>query len=105
MFQRKTGPPSLLRAPAPRELARYYPDIWVNALDVDHSPAATTLEHGLDLALERAPVFISEALRGPIDELIREEIRRIEEEAKAKADAQKAKEQSNASQGTPPPNG
>lgn len=35
------------------ELARYYPDIWVRALNPDRSRAAVTLEHGLDLALER----------------------------------------------------
>lgn len=48
------------------ELARYYPDTWVRALDPDSSSAAVTIEHGLDLALELAPSLISEALSGPI---------------------------------------
>lgn len=58
------------------ELARYYPDTWVCALDPDRSPAAVTIEHGLELALERAPAVISEALDGPIAHLMREELRR-----------------------------
>jgi hypothetical protein len=68
------------------ELARYYPDIWVRALDPDRSPAAVTLEHGLDLALEQAPSLISGALRGPIPELMREEVMRLEAEASAVID-------------------
>jgi hypothetical protein len=59
------------------ELARYYPDTWVGALDPDRSSAAVTLEHGLDLALERAPALISNALRGPLDALIREETKKM----------------------------
>ena len=65
------------------ELARYYPDTWILALDPDRSPAATTLEHGLDLALDRAPALIGEALRGSIDELVREELRDRRAEAAA----------------------
>lgn len=65
------------------ELARYYPDTWILALDPDSSVAATTLEHGLDLALERAPALIGEALSGPINELILEELRAREVEAEA----------------------
>lgn len=63
------------------ELARYYPDTWVGALDPDRSNAAVTLEHGLDLALQRAPQLISEALRGPTAELVREEFQRQQFEA------------------------
>jgi hypothetical protein len=62
------------------ELARYYPDTWVSALDPDSSVAAVTLEHGLDIALERAPALIAEALRGPMSALIREELRRQRQE-------------------------
>jgi len=63
------------------ELARYYPDTWVQALNPDCSHAAVTLEHGLDLALERTPSLINGALHGPIAQLIREEVRRLEAEA------------------------
>jgi hypothetical protein len=63
------------------ELARYYPDTWVGALDLDRSTGAVTLEHGLDLALERAPALISDALTGPVTELMRQELRRRELEA------------------------
>jgi hypothetical protein len=65
------------------ELARYYPDTWVLALDPDASVAATTLEQGLDLALERAPVLINEALGGPISRLVLDELRAREDEAQA----------------------
>jgi hypothetical protein len=65
------------------DLARYYPDTWVAALDPDRSVAAVTLEEGLDIALERAPTLIAQALRGPIDELIREEAERLRAEAEA----------------------
>lgn len=41
------------------ELARYYPDTWVSALDPDRSRAAVTLEHGLDVMLERTPRLIT----------------------------------------------
>ena len=57
------------------ELALYYPDIWVGALDPDTSVAAVTLEHGLDVMLNRAPALIASALGGPIDALIWEELR------------------------------
>lgn len=43
------------------ELARYYPNVWVRALDPDRSRAAVTLEHGLDLALEQTPSLINRA--------------------------------------------
>jgi hypothetical protein len=65
------------------ELARYYPDTWADALDPDRSRAAVTLEAGLDRALEQTPGLISTALRGPIDEWIRKELRRQEAEANA----------------------
>jgi hypothetical protein len=65
------------------ELARYYPDTWVRALDPDRSRAAVTLEHGLDLALEQSPSLINGALHGPIAELMREEVKRREAEASA----------------------
>jgi hypothetical protein len=47
------------------ELARYYPDTWVAALDPDSSAQAVTLEHGLDVALARVPDLIVDALGGP----------------------------------------
>jgi YaaC-like Protein len=59
------------------ELARYYPDVWVAALDPDTSAAAVTLEHGLDIALERAPDLIATALGGPLYADMRDEIRRM----------------------------
>jgi hypothetical protein len=65
------------------ELARYYPDTWVRALDPDESRAAVTIEAGLDFALERVPSLIFQGLRGPIDFLMAEELRRREEEAAA----------------------
>lgn len=63
------------------ELARYYPDTWVSALDADTSIAAVTLEHGLDLALARAPSLIGDALRGPVDALMAEELHRRREDS------------------------
>jgi hypothetical protein len=67
------------------ELARYYPDTWVKALDPDSSPAAVTLEHGLDVMLERAPQLIAGSLAGPLPELIRRDLREREEHAAAAA--------------------
>lgn len=58
------------------ELARYYPDTWVSALDPDRSPVAVSIEHGLELALQRAPALINQALDGPIANLTAEELRR-----------------------------
>jgi hypothetical protein len=50
------------------ELTRYYPALWVAALDPDESPIAVTLEHGLDLALAMAPGLINKALQtGPVE--------------------------------------
>jgi hypothetical protein len=65
------------------ELARYYPDTWVLALDPDNSSVAVTLEQGLDLMLERAPTLISGALSGPTSTLLRRELREREREAAA----------------------
>jgi hypothetical protein len=62
------------------ELARYYPDAWVAALDPDHSVEAVVLEHGIDAALDRAPGLISSALSGPLQALMREELHRLERE-------------------------
>ena len=72
------------------ELARYYPDTWVGALDPDMTPAAVTLEHGLDIALERAPKLISEALGGPISRFIREAVARAERELREEEEAREA---------------
>jgi hypothetical protein len=69
------------------ELARYHPDTWVVALDPDESRAAVTLERGLDIALERAPAVINDALQGPLPRLIAAEIRRMSEEAAAREEA------------------
>ncbi len=68
------------------ELARYYPDTWVLALDPDQSTAAVTLERGLDVALERAPQAIKAALQGPLPRLLAAELRRLQEEAAAATD-------------------
>jgi hypothetical protein len=65
------------------ELARYYPETWVDALDPDRSQAAVTLEHGLEIATDQAPRLINEALSGPIVELFREQLREREAEAAA----------------------
>jgi hypothetical protein len=65
------------------ELARYYPDAWVRALDPDESTVAVTIEAGLDFSLERAPALILQALRGPIPRLIAEEFQQRREEAAA----------------------
>jgi hypothetical protein len=72
------------------ELARYYPDTWVGALDPDRSTAAVTFEHGLDIALEQAPALISTALSGPIHALMREELRHREVESPARVGADAA---------------
>jgi hypothetical protein len=63
------------------ELARYYPDTWVAALDPDRSAGAVTLEQCLDIALERAPSLITDGLAGPMPELMRQELRQREIEA------------------------
>jgi hypothetical protein len=68
------------------ELARYYPDTWVGALDPDRSTAAVTLEHGLDIALERAPELIAGALHGPSLEIARRQFR--EQQLQEAADGQ-----------------
>jgi hypothetical protein len=68
------------------ELARYYPDTWVRALDPDRSAAAVTIEHGLELALERTPALIGGALEGPIAHLMREGRQRHGAEAAAFVD-------------------
>jgi hypothetical protein len=65
------------------ELARYYPDTWVLALDPDHSRVAVTLEQSLDLMLEQAPRLIAEALSGPTSELMRRELQERERQAAA----------------------
>lgn len=43
-------------------LARYHPESWVRAIDVDNSPWAVPLEHLLDQALTAVPEIIYEAL-------------------------------------------
>jgi hypothetical protein len=63
------------------ELARYYPDTWVGALDPDQSPAAVTLERGLDLALGLAPRLIHTALGGPMHQWIAAVLEQREAEA------------------------
>jgi hypothetical protein len=68
-------------------LARYHPDTWVGVLDPDRSIAAVTLEHGLEIALQRAPALIAEALSGPMTALLNEDVRRRIQEATAAAAA------------------
>jgi hypothetical protein len=43
-------------------LARYDPETWVAALDVDRSHDATSLEQLLDVAVPRIPELVSTAL-------------------------------------------
>jgi hypothetical protein len=45
-------------------LARYHPALWVQALDPDSSELAVPLEDGLDVALERAPALLYDAIKG-----------------------------------------
>lgn len=44
--------------------ARYWPEIWVRALDPDESKVAVTLEHGLEVALAKVPRLLEGALGG-----------------------------------------
>jgi hypothetical protein len=44
--------------------ARYHPELWAQALDVDHSEHAVPLEGLLDRALEVVPTLLYEALLG-----------------------------------------
>jgi hypothetical protein len=47
--------------------ARYHPQAWVAALDVDSSPAAVTLERAMTRALDALPqLVLNEVLSGPI---------------------------------------
>lgn len=46
-------------------LARYEPAAWRRALDIDASPIAVSLEEGLDLALDRIPEMLLDALDAP----------------------------------------
>jgi hypothetical protein len=63
------------------ELARYFPDTWVHALDPDESTAAVTFERGLEIALERAPQLIVVALQGPRQMILDAVVRRLRGEA------------------------
>lgn len=74
------------------ELARYYPDTWVGALNPDTSSAAVTLEHGLDVALTRAPELIAGALRGPIARLTQEMVERMERDLREREELGAARE-------------
>jgi hypothetical protein len=65
------------------QLARYHPDTWVGALDPDNSTAAVTLEHGMEVALERAPSLIAEALQGPMPAQIHAQLQQWLEDAQA----------------------
>ena len=47
--------------------ARYHPEAWVVALDVDSSPAAVTLERAMTRAIDALPqLVLNEVLKGPI---------------------------------------
>lgn len=46
-------------------LARYQPVAWRRALDIDHSPIAHTLERGLEIAEQRIPELVLEAIDIP----------------------------------------
>jgi len=45
-------------------LARYHPVAWVEALDLDSSPAAALLGHALDVALDLLPELVLGTLMG-----------------------------------------
>jgi YaaC-like Protein len=40
-------------------LARYHPETWVKALNVDRSTIATSLEHGMEVSLRRVPELLN----------------------------------------------
>src|SRR4029453_12305350 len=44
-------------------LVRYYPAVWVRSIDLDESILASPLRQVLDVAMERVPVRVLEALR------------------------------------------
>ena len=46
-------------------LVRYYPAVWVRAIDLDESILASPLRQVLDVAMERLPVRVLDALRDP----------------------------------------
>ena len=43
-------------------LARYHPEAWVKALEVNESPLAVPLEDALDMAINAVPHLVLEAL-------------------------------------------
>ncbi len=45
-------------------LARYHPEVWINALDPDASEVAVQLEAGMETALEKVPALLLPALKG-----------------------------------------
>ena len=45
-------------------LVRYYPAVWVRAIDLDESILASPLRQVLDVAIERVPARVLDALRG-----------------------------------------
>jgi hypothetical protein len=49
------------------QLARYQPEVWTAALDVNESPIAVELEAALDLVHECVPRLLSAALRPPLE--------------------------------------
>lgn len=48
-------------------LARYEPDLWTNAIDLDASPLAVDLQTVLDIAADQAPARILESLKGCVE--------------------------------------
>jgi hypothetical protein len=44
--------------------ARYHPELWVSALDVDNASEAVGIEHLLERALDRVPLLVYDALLG-----------------------------------------
>jgi hypothetical protein len=46
-------------------VARYEPEVWVDALDVDNSPLAVPLEQALETAVDVVPALIRDALVAP----------------------------------------
>jgi len=45
-------------------LVRYYPAVWVRAIDLDESILGSPLRQVLDVAIERVPARVLDALGG-----------------------------------------
>jgi hypothetical protein len=69
-LEAKQDPPSMLMTwwlllIALSTVARYHPELWARALNVERSPIAVSLEAALRIAESRVPELIREGLNGP----------------------------------------